>query len=99
MFGFTKPEDGSRVRFYDRRGQWSWEKLSVTKYYFWWVIHNCVAHPLIGIIPVKKMFKFHDWTSHRMFPPKKVVPEKPFTYISEKKYKTDPYQHHPGTKG
>lgn len=33
---------------------------------FWWVMHNCVAHPIIGVLPVKKSFDFHDFTSDKI---------------------------------
>lgn len=58
---FSHPEDGSEKRYEERRGQRPW--LSHT---FWWLVHNCVAHPLIGFIPIKRTFQFHDWTSRRM---------------------------------
>ena len=38
-------------------------KCSKGKYYFWWFVHNCVAHPLIGICPTERFFIFHDYTS------------------------------------
>ena len=34
--------------------------------YFWWTIHNMVAHPLIGLIPNKLFFEFHDYTSDKI---------------------------------
>lgn len=33
---------------------------------FWWIIHNCVAHPMIGVAPVKVCFDFHDFTSRKI---------------------------------
>jgi len=33
---------------------------------FWWIVHNCVAHPLIGVLPIKPTFDFHDWTSDKI---------------------------------
>jgi len=29
----------------------------------WWLIHNCLAHPLIGLFPFRPFFWFHDWTA------------------------------------
>lgn len=31
--------------------------------YFWSIIHNCIAHPLMGIFPLGIFFRFHDWTA------------------------------------
>lgn len=59
--GFDEPEPGSEERYGTRLKGRPW--LSHT---FWWVIHNCVAHFLIGIAPIKSLFKFHDWTSYKM---------------------------------
>lgn len=59
--GFTGPELGSEDRFVKRKHEVPW--LTHT---FWWLVHNCVSHPLIGILPLKPLFRFHDWTSYRM---------------------------------
>lgn len=59
--GFTKPENGSQDRFDLRKKEVPWFKHTL-----WWFIHNCVAHPLIGILPLTSFFKFHDWTSVKM---------------------------------
>ncbi len=61
-FNKTKPpepvnvEDGSKNRF-DR---------VFKNHYGWWLVHNLVAHILIGILPIKPFFDFHDWTSIKM---------------------------------
>lgn len=36
------------------------------EHHFWWLLHNCVAHMLIGLVPVKWFFDFHDWTSKKL---------------------------------
>src|SRR5690348_2106646 len=36
----------------------SWAK---TQHHFWWFVHNCIAHPMIGLLPIKKTFSFHDY--------------------------------------
>jgi hypothetical protein len=59
--GFTKPEDGSEVRYDKRKSEHPWWKHTG-----WWFVHNCVAHVLIGILPLKPFFQFHDWTSRKM---------------------------------
>jgi len=40
--------------------------LPKVKHYFWWLLHNLVAHPAIGIAPVRPAFEFHDWTSRKL---------------------------------
>lgn len=40
--------------------------LPRVKHFVWWLIHNCVAHPVIGVAPVKPAFDFHDWTSRKL---------------------------------
>lgn len=32
----------------------------------WWVVHNCIAHPLLGLRVAKPTVWFHDWTSMRL---------------------------------
>ena len=36
------------------------------RHYGWWLLHNVVAHPILGIIPCRLTFAFHDWTSSRL---------------------------------
>lgn len=59
-------EDGSEDRFKKRIATFMQEEKPVYKHHVWWVIHNCVAHPLIGFIPCKTTFDFHDWTSTKI---------------------------------
>jgi hypothetical protein len=67
MFRFEKPEDGSAERFDKRIEVFKQKKKPVAVHHFWWFVHNCVAHPLIGVLPFAKWtFRFHDWTSHRI---------------------------------
>ena len=40
--------------------------LPRARHYFWWLLHNLVAHPVIGVAPVKSAFDFHDWTSRKL---------------------------------
>lgn len=60
-FGFNDTEEGSQERYQRRQKIVPWSKHTV-----WWFVHNCIAHPLIGILPVRTAFRFHDWTSLRM---------------------------------
>lgn len=38
----------------------------VIEHHFWWLLHNNIAHTLIGLIPIKWFFEFHDWTSKKL---------------------------------
>lgn len=71
MFGFLHKEmetTGSADRFPVRIKKFRKAKKSfpMLQHYFWWLIHNCVTHFLIGIIPIKPFFQFHDWTSVKL---------------------------------
>jgi hypothetical protein len=59
--GFHGPEEGSEDRFIVRKTKVPWFKHTT-----WWLVHNCLSHPVIGLIPIKMFFKFHDWTSRKM---------------------------------
>jgi len=75
MFGFDKDEDGSRQRFYERVRLFQKAKsfLPRVQYGFWWVVHNCIAHFFIGLLPLKPFFWFHDYTSRLMHPKGKQI--------------------------
>lgn len=67
MFGFDRPEDGSFLREQERVKQFKKKEISLRIHYTWWVIHNCVAHPLIGLLPwFEWTFDFHDYTSRKI---------------------------------
>lgn len=61
VVGFDQPEEGSKDRYDKRRAEQPW-----AKHRFWWLVHNTVSHPLIGLVPWRPMFRFHDWTSKKM---------------------------------
>jgi hypothetical protein len=72
-FGFDKPEDGSERRFvFSQAGQGikpPWMKQSAApwlRHRFWWLVHNAISHPAIALVPTRKTFQFHDWTSRKM---------------------------------
>lgn len=54
-------DKGAQLRYKERQKKISFIKLSP-----WWVLHNCVAHPLIGVLPFKPLFQFHDWTARKI---------------------------------
>ena len=59
--GFDEPEDGAQARFEARRAARPW-----IAHRLWWLVHNAVSHPLIGLVPRRPLFRFHDWTSRKM---------------------------------
>lgn len=62
----SSDETGAEERFESRLEVFKKEDKPVYKHHIWWFIHNCVAHPLIGIAPCKSTFDFHDWTSKKI---------------------------------
>jgi len=71
MFGFLYREmesTGSGDRFPKRIEKFrkAEKRFPILQHYFWWFTHNCITHPLIGLIPVKLFFQFHDWTSVKL---------------------------------
>lgn len=66
MFDFIGSEDGSLERFYQRIEVFKKKTIPLAWHHGWWIVHNCIAHPLIGIAPIKSFFKFHDYTSHKI---------------------------------
>jgi hypothetical protein len=65
MFDFDKDETGSLPRYLDRMG-YNPKPIPRIKHLGWWWTHNCIAHPLIGMLPIKVTFDFHDWTSRKL---------------------------------
>lgn len=68
MFGFhlkAMESTGSADRFPIRIDKFrkAEKRFPILQHYFWWVMHNCVTHFLIGLVPIKPFFQFHDWTS------------------------------------
>lgn len=56
----------SEGRFWWRIETWQNKKGSAVQHHFWWFVHNCISHPLIGVLPGHKTFKFHDYTSDKI---------------------------------
>ena len=75
MFDFDyMPDDDPRRtafgRYEDRKEDWedltnkhwSWR----IRHHFWWVLHNSMIHPIIGILPFKIFMDIHDWSSKKL---------------------------------
>lgn len=65
---------GAEKRYKYRQSKWN-KKVKVLpkqKHYFWWFVHNCVSHPILGLVPCEKTVNFHDWTSKHLNLHKKI---------------------------
>lgn len=62
---FDAPELGSAKRFESRMAK-NPHPASKIRHLGWWVVHNVVSHPLIGLLPFRWAFDFHDWTSVKL---------------------------------
>jgi hypothetical protein len=69
-------EYGSEQRYNSRVANYKDKRQPLKRHLFWWLVHNCVAHPLIGVFPIKTFFDLHDWTSGKinLRPPLKNCP-------------------------
>ena len=59
-------EDGSEERYHERLEKHDDTYGSRRRHHFWWILHNCLAHFLIGIFPIKIFFQFHDYTARKI---------------------------------
>ncbi len=53
-------------RFHERQRAYARKDMPIWMHHAWWVLHNCVAHPLIGVLPSRRTFDFHDFTSRKL---------------------------------
>lgn len=58
--------DSTSKRFENRVNKYKRRNTPVRVHHFWWFVHNCIAHPLIGIFPCRRTFAFHDYTSDKI---------------------------------
>jgi hypothetical protein len=59
---------GSAYRYAKRQRRWTaevrrWPRL---RHHGWWLLHNVIAHPLVGVWPATPAIRFHDLTSRRL---------------------------------
>lgn len=71
MFGFEEDEAdelGSEGRYQAREARFVQDKRPApkTRHRGWWVLHNCVVHVALGLVPCRATFWFHDWTSKKL---------------------------------
>ena len=53
-------------RFRNRLENWLGKPSGFTEHARWWLLHNCVAHPLLGLFPNQRAVSYHDWTSMKL---------------------------------
>jgi hypothetical protein len=63
-------ESAFGAAFRHRKRIAKWEKatrvLPRLRHDAWWVLHNVVSHPVLGVWPSATSVWFHDWTSQRL---------------------------------
>lgn len=52
--------------FYDRARDELVDGPGARIHDFWWLVHNLIAHPALGVMPSKKTVWFHDYTSMKL---------------------------------
>jgi hypothetical protein len=62
-----RPHSTTESRYVSRAYNiWDKKKFGGIRHYFWWVVHNTVVHPMLGIAPCQLTFKMHDWASRKL---------------------------------
>jgi hypothetical protein len=64
----TDESFGAEVRHRKRIAKWNRATRVAPKlrHHAWWLLHNAVAHPVIGVWPTRASVWFHDWTSQQL---------------------------------
>ena len=59
---------GAEARHRKRAAKWRARTriLPGLPHHAWWLLHNVVAHPAIGVWPTRATVWIHDWTSQRL---------------------------------
>lgn len=63
---FNQKTSYERFRYRTEAWRLRAKKFGQVRHMFWWLLHNCVIHLLIGILPIKPLFDLHDWSSVRL---------------------------------
>lgn len=62
-----RPNSTTESRYVSRAYNiWDKKNLGTIRHYFWWIVHNSVVHPLLGLVPCVVTFKLHDWASRKL---------------------------------
>lgn len=65
-YGFDKAT--SHGRFMNRLRDWCSEHKAdgLYQFYAWWLFHNCIVHPAIGLFPSDETVDLHEWASEKL---------------------------------
>jgi hypothetical protein len=63
---FNQKTSYERFRYRTEAWRLRAKNLNQVRHAYWWLLHNCVIHPLIGVLPIKPIFDLHDWSSVRL---------------------------------
>ena len=58
----------SASRFAHRQKLWKdrHRVAPTVRHHAWWLLHNLIAHPVLGLRPSPRVVWFHDWTSQHL---------------------------------
>jgi hypothetical protein len=70
---------GAEYRYGKRKRRWVAEVavLPRLRHHGWWLLHNVVAHPALGVFPAGAAIRFHDWTSRHLNRNPRLFPSAP----------------------
>lgn len=57
---------GKNLDYWQNLEEIEFTSVPVIKHRTWWLIHNCVSHPIIGLIPIGIFFWLHDFSAKKM---------------------------------
>ncbi len=67
MFPMYEDDAGtSQERYWARIKRFKLLGRPVKEHHLWWLIHNCVAHPMVGLVPKGYAVRFHDYSSDKL---------------------------------
>lgn len=64
----TERPTGSHARYLRRILLWKehTRRFPRVRHAFWWVVHNTLSHPILGLLPCCLTVWFHDWTAKHL---------------------------------
>lgn len=59
---------GAAQRYRRRLQVWKRRRpeLAEVRHHGWWLVHNCIAHPILGLRASEAAIWFHDWSSKHL---------------------------------
>ncbi len=65
----------AEIRHQERLRCWSWgatglgRTARLLRFRGWWLFHNLVVHPLLALVPTRRVVALHDWASWKLLAP------------------------------